>query len=519
MTDSSSLHSAGTDALSGPATASLDDSLAQWRELMASRPGISPDDLDELTDHLQTETVDLMSAGLSCDEAFLIAVRRIGGRDDVSDEFTRAHPDRLWRQLVLDSQPEPSSSAGTAAVDPGPRDQTSHPDHTTHLEHAGPPGDGEIHRDLILALVLGCCAGLAVRLPYGLIHGLDVESFYPRNVALIILAALGCYFLIRHWRNHSAGADRIDRVGGLSGVLTLAAGFAVPAVLVNLYPADPSSQTFRLTAIHLPIALAVTVGIAYLGDRWRSLEAWMDWVRFLGEVVLYYILVALGGGVLTVISTAIFRAIDISGPSFGRVLGWLLPVAAVAAVIVCGWLVERKKSVIENMAPVLTAVFTPLMTAALVAFLIALAVTGNPVDSDRNVLIIFDAVLIAVAAIAVFTVSARSPERPGGALDWMQLALIVVALAVDLVMLWAMAGRLVQWGPSANKIAGLGANILLLGHLAGSAWWYLRVCLARRSSPVATTTRLVRWQCAALPVFGSWALIVALVFPPLFGWS
>jgi len=293
----------------------------------------------------------------------------------------------------------------------------------------------------------------------------------------------------------------------------------IPEVLVNLSPADPSSQTFWLTAIHLPIALAVTVGIAYLGDRWRSLEAWMDWVRFLGEVVLYYVLVALGGAVLTVISTAIFRAIDISGPAFGRVLGWLLPVAAVAAVIVCGWLVERKKSVIENMAPVLTAVFTPLMTLALVAFLIALAVTGNPVDSDRNVLIIFDAVLIAVAAIAVFTVSARSPERPGGALDWMQLVLIVVAVAVDLVMLWAMAGRLAQWGPSANKIAGLGANILLLGHLAGSAWWYLRVCLARRTSPVATTTRLVRWQCAALPVFGSWALVVALVFPPLFGWS
>jgi len=41
------------------------------------------------------------------------------------------------------------------------------------------------------------------------------------------------------------------------------------------------------------------------------------------------------------------------------------------AVIVSAWLVEAKQGVIENMAPVLTRVFTPLFAATLLAFLVA----------------------------------------------------------------------------------------------------------------------------------------------------
>ena len=35
------------------------------------------------------------------DEAFLVAVKRIGGLDDLSREFAREHSDRLWKQLVV----------------------------------------------------------------------------------------------------------------------------------------------------------------------------------------------------------------------------------------------------------------------------------------------------------------------------------------------------------------------------------------------------------------------------------
>jgi len=65
---------------------------------------------------------------------------------------------------------------------------------------------------------------------------------------------------------------------------------------------------------------------------------------------------------------------------------WLLPCGATAAVIVSAWLVEAKQSVIENMAPVLTRVFTPLFAATLLAFLIAVIWTQNGIDVERDVL-------------------------------------------------------------------------------------------------------------------------------------
>ena len=43
---------------------------------------------------------DLGAAGLSDDEAFLVAVKRMGDIDGLSREFAREHSDRLWKQFV-----------------------------------------------------------------------------------------------------------------------------------------------------------------------------------------------------------------------------------------------------------------------------------------------------------------------------------------------------------------------------------------------------------------------------------
>ena len=111
-----------------------------------------------------------------------------------------------------------------------------------------------------------------------------------------------------------------------------------------------------LVALHLPIALWVVVGIAYAGARWSEVAGRMDFIRFSGEVFIYYVLIALGGGVLIGIMAMIFFVIGVDvEPLFES---WLLPCGAVGAVIIASWLVEAKQSVIENMAPVLTRLFT-----------------------------------------------------------------------------------------------------------------------------------------------------------------
>ena len=82
---------------------------------------------------------------------------------------------------------------------------------------------------------------------------------------------------------------------------------------------------------------------------------------------------------------------------------------------------EAKQSVIENMAPVLTRLFTPLFAAMLVTFLGTLLWTGRGVDIERDVLIAFDLLLVVVLGLLLYSVSARDPQSPPGAFDVVQV--------------------------------------------------------------------------------------------------
>ena len=160
-----------------------------------------------------------------------------------------------------------------------------------------------------------------------------------------------------------------------------------------------------------------------------------------------------------------------------------------AAVVVSAWLVEAKQSVIENMAPVLTRVFTPLFAATLLAFLVAIIWTNNGIDVERDVLILFDLLLVVVLGLLLYAISARDPAARPGLFDRLQLALVVSALIIDVLVLVAITGRITEWGFTPNKTAALGENVILLTNLAWSAWLFLG--FVRGRMPFA---RLEHWQ-------------------------
>ena len=213
----------------------------------------------------------------------------------------------------------------------------------------------------------------------------------------------------------------------------------------------------------------------------------MDFIRFSGELFIYYVLIALGGGVLTAFMVVLFESIGIDAESF--IQSWLLPCGAAGAVLVASWLVEAKQSVIENMAPVLTRLFTPLFAAVLVTFLGALLWTGGGVDFERDLLIQFNLLLVVVLGLLLYSLSARDPRAAPDAFDVMQVVLVVSALLADAVALWAIATRITEFGFSPNRMAALGANVILLVNLAWSAVLYVRFLRGRGSF-----TGLEQWQ-------------------------
>jgi hypothetical protein len=448
----------------------LESQIEQWRSFLRRREAIRPVDVAELEDHLRGDVAALRDAGLMEDEAFLVAVKRMGALDAISNEFAREHSERLWKQLVM-------SSAGMAQ------------------------SASDSRTEAVVVFVLALTAAVAVKVPslFGLEWGADQDMpFYARNFSLFVFPLLTGYFV---WKRRLSG-----RVWW-----RLVLAFAAAVAFANVYPFKPGSDTEALTALHLPIALWLPVGVVYAGGRWSESARRMDVVRFSGELLIYYALIALGGGVLVGLTAGMFGAIGID---FEPVFEDWVPCGVVGGVIVASWLVEAKQSVIENMAPVLTRLFTPLFALALLAFLGTMIGTGRGIDIEREALIVFDLVLVLVLGLLLYSISARDPEEPPGGFDRLLVLLLVSALVADTFALAAIGARISELGFTPNRVAALGENVLLLGNLGWSTVLYVRFLRGRDSF-----VSLERWQTAYLPAFSLWAAIVVVGFPLVFGFA
>jgi hypothetical protein len=445
---------------------SVEARIAEWRAYIASAPGVNGHDVDELEDHLRHQIDELSAAGLTPDEGFLIAVKRLGAVDGLTREFAREHSGRLWKQLLMSSDDEPARAS------------------SGWLE----------------ALVFAVGAAVAIQVARLAAGFPDEEpSWLARNATLFVLPFLAAYFArsrqldIRRW------------------VLT-ATPFVLGALVVNVYPWGADSDTEVLVVFSLPVVLWFVVAYPYMGGTIRSHERRMDFVRFTGEWFIYYVLIALGGGVLMALIAGIFEP---TGVDADRIAAWVLPSGAAGAVLVAAWLVESKQRVVENMAPVLTMLFTPLFAVMLACAAVVYAVSGIGDAFDRELLGTFDALLVVVLGLVLYGMSARdsttsSPEW----MDGIQLIAVVSALVLDLMVLGTMVARIGDLGFTPNRTAALGLNLVLLVNLAGAAWLSARFLTGR-----STLHRLERWQTTYLPVFALWVAAVVVVLPPLFAFD
>jgi hypothetical protein len=444
----------------------VESQIAEWRAYVAKAPAVNGRDVDELEAHLRDQIAELDAAGLTADEAFLVAVKRMGDLDTLSREFAREHSGRLWKQLVLRGEDEPAR-----------------------------PSSGWFE-----ALVFALAAAVAIQVGRLAARFPEEEAgWLLRNIGVFVLPFLAGYFARRR------------QLDTRRWVITVAP-IVLVTLVVNLYPYRAGSATELLVALHLPVVLWFAVAYPYMGGTTRSHERRMDFVRFTGEWVIYYVLIALGGGVLLLLTGLILEPIGTDLAE--RVVEWVLPSGAAGAVIVAAWLVESKQHVVENMAPVLTMLFTPLFAVMLTVAAATYAVSGVAGAFDRELLGVFDALLVVVLGLVLYAMSAREPSSPAGLMDRLQLLAVASALVLDVLVLGAMVARIGDLGLTPNRAAALGLNLVLLVNLAGTAWLSMRFLTGR-----IAFHRLERWQTSYLPVFALWAATVVAILPPLFGFK
>lgn len=448
----------------------LEKSVRTWTDGLRARKAFRDEDIVELESHLREEIDGLAKLGLSGEEAFLVAEHRIGRPEALAAEYAKVHGEP-WRGMAFDTLTDADR--------------------------------GRLRRELGLVACLALAAALLAQVPR--LFGADLqapEGFMPwmRNIGLFFMPLVAVYYAIR------------SRPKPLA-LIVAAALFAGAGLLINFYPWTAyDRQTLVLASLHLPVMLWLVVGLAYTAGRWREAAARMDFLRATGEAFIYGTLILCGGAVLAGFTIAIFSAVGLNiGSSYMETVGIG---GLVAAPVVAVFLVNAKKSIVENIAPVLSRIFTPLFLVTMVAFIVVLAVQRRSPISDRDTLFAFNAMLILVLALVIYNLTARRSAEQREWTDWLNLALIACAAAVDAVALVSIVSRTLSFGWSPNRGALLGLNVVLLADLAGLAVGTVRFLTGR-----GTFTAIERWQAGYLPVLFGWCAVVVAVFPPLFAFG
>ncbi len=491
----------------------FENAIARWRTYVERHGSLPATGLNELEERLRVQADDLLRLGLSDEEALQVAVGRVGRDDAATRAFVRDHAAQLMgaaadepttdiadRNDIAGIYNVKTKGAGSDPTAPG-TDEAG----TTKGEADGTNTASRIARhrleEFVFVLILAAGAALAIKIPALFGYAFDddeVNQFYALNISFFAFPFVTAFFA---WKRGMEFA----RWGWLIPP------FSVAMLLCNVFPFEPGGDTAILTTLHVPIALWLVVGFAYAGGDWRTHGLRMDFVRFSGQLFILYVLIALGGGVLTGITLTVFNALGVD--LRWAAASWIIPCGAMGAVVVAVWLVDTGQGAIEQVAPVLTRIFTPLFTLMLLSFLAVLAWTGKGIDVQREMLIAFDALLIVVLGLVLYSVSARDPVAPPGVFDGLQIALISAALVVDVLVLAAMTARISEFGVTPNRMWAMGLNIILFVNLTWTARLYIG--FLRRRGPFSAVER---WQTDYLPVFSAWAAFVVAVFPLIFGY-
>lgn len=323
----------------------------------------------------------------------------------------------------------------------------------------------------------------------------DDEWFYPRFLPFLVLGGLVLYFLVNQ------AAPRKLLFQGLGALAVLLA-------VLLLLPDNTASDSITMALIHMPFVLLSLLGYVYGGGQWRHIGRRIGYIRFGGEMLIFVALILAGGGVLTALTLGLFGLIGIRLEEwfFEYVVLW----GAMSAPLVATWVWDQVMNRESKLAPVIANVFSPLFLLMTVAYLLALLSEQRSPFNDREFLIVFNALLVTVWAITVFSVTGRG-EKPSRLLDLTNLSLVAVTLVIDAVALTAILYRTFEFGITPNRFAVTGANLLIFVHLVWIFVEYVKALRGAGSAEVIRTT-IARY----LPVYTGWSLFVVIVLPLVF---
>jgi len=237
-------------------------------------------------------------------------------------------------------------------------------------------------RNVSLTQLLMLCIAVGLLIKMYLLPFIDDEWFIPRYSLVIVIAGLIAYFMLASESIHRVVVIALLILLGCSIYVAFLPGPFFDSQIVNpTFYAPKDSQSVLMALIHLPLFALSLLGISFMGENWRSTDHRIAYVGYLGEMLIYTLLILFGGAVLTLLTITLFSQIGLNIDDW--YFNNIVVVGLATAPIVGTYLYDSIRHRERTFAPLLSNVFAPLFLITVVVYLIATVTGGKSPFTDR----------------------------------------------------------------------------------------------------------------------------------------
>jgi hypothetical protein len=348
--------------------------------------------------------------------------------------------------------------------------------------------------EIIFIVLAAFVGGLIAKIPSFL--GIEYDVYMSKNIGFVVFPILTMYFI---WKQQLA----------MTKIVLPLILFIGSAIFVNSLPYNEKSSTFILTLMHLPIFLWAILGYSFIGGDIKNNQKKIAFLKYNGNFVIMTGLIFISGMLFTGITIELFELlkIDIKDFYFEQIAVWGLA----AMPILSTFLIQNNPELVNKISPTIARIFTPIIFVMLLVFLAALIYTGMNIYNDRNFLLLFNVLLIGVMAIILFSLSELTNNTGTKINQIILLGLALLTIIANGIALSAISFRLSEFGLSPNRLAVLGANLLMFAHLL-----FVSYGLIKNLNGKATLQDVEAKIASFIPVYVVWAALIAFAFPFIF---
>jgi hypothetical protein len=259
----------------------------------------------------------------------------------------------------------------------------------------------------------------------------------------------------------------------------------------------------------MPIFLWAIFGYTFLGENLKSYQSRISFLRYNGDLVVMSGILLLSTIIFSAITVNLFDLIGINIEIFyfQNIMIWGLA----AIPIIASYLIQTNAQLINKVSPIIAKIFTPLVFINLFIYLSAMLYTKKYPYQDRNLLLLFNVLLMGVMALILFSIAEAGKTAKNKFSIIMLFSLSVLTIIVNCIALSAILYRINEFGFSANRIAVLGGNLLIFINLVLVSY---KLFLA--SFKNADIEEIERSIAGYLPVYAIWTGFIAFIIPIIF---